>query len=42
MAQGNDAPDREAAEEALLELVGAGAAIRRPLGDDALWQLPGK
>jgi predicted DsbA family dithiol-disulfide isomerase len=38
MARGNDAPDREAAEEALLELVGAGAAIRRPLGDDALWQ----
>jgi predicted DsbA family dithiol-disulfide isomerase len=42
MARGNDAPDREAAEEALLELVGAGAAIRRPLGDDALWQLPEK
>jgi predicted DsbA family dithiol-disulfide isomerase len=42
MAQGNDAPDREAAEEALLELVGAGTAIRRPLGDDALWQLPEK
>jgi predicted DsbA family dithiol-disulfide isomerase len=38
LAQGNDAPDREAAEEALLELVGAGAAIRHPLGDDALWQ----
>jgi predicted DsbA family dithiol-disulfide isomerase len=38
MTQGNDAPDRRAAEEALLALVGAGAAIRRPLGDDALWQ----
>jgi predicted DsbA family dithiol-disulfide isomerase len=38
MARGNDAPDREAAEEALLELVGAGAATRTPLGDDALWQ----
>lgn len=39
MAQGNDAPDRVAAEEALLELVAEGAAIRRPLGDDALWSL---
>jgi len=38
MARGNDAPDREAAEEALLELVGAAAATRTPLGDDALWQ----
>ena len=38
MARENDAPDREAAEEALLELVGASAATRTPLGDDALWQ----
>jgi len=37
MTDGNDAPDREAAERALLELVGAGTAVRRPLGDDALW-----
>ena len=40
MTAGNDAPDRPAAEKALLELVAAGAASRRPLGDDALW-LPG-
>jgi len=38
MARGNDAPDRQAAEKALLELVGSGAASRLPLGDDALWQ----
>ena len=33
----NDAPDRLAAEEAMLELVAAGRARRTPLGDDALW-----
>jgi predicted DsbA family dithiol-disulfide isomerase len=38
MTHGNDAPDRAAAEVALLELVGAGQALRVPLGDDALWQ----
>jgi 2-hydroxychromene-2-carboxylate isomerase len=38
MARGNDAPDRAAAEEALLGLVAAGDAVRHPLGDDALWQ----
>jgi 2-hydroxychromene-2-carboxylate isomerase len=38
MTAGNDAPDRAAAEEALLELVGAGSATRQPLGDDALWR----
>jgi 2-hydroxychromene-2-carboxylate isomerase len=37
MTEGNDAPDRAAAEAALLELVGSGAAVRHPLGDDALW-----
>jgi hypothetical protein len=37
MTAGNDAPDRAAAEAALLELVAAGEAERRPLGDDALW-----
>jgi hypothetical protein len=37
MCQGNDPPDRPAAEAALLELVAAGSAIRHPLGDDALW-----
>jgi predicted DsbA family dithiol-disulfide isomerase len=38
MARSNDAPDRQAAEQALLELVADGAASRQPLGDDALWQ----
>jgi chorismate mutase len=39
MAQNNEAPDRAAAERALIELVGAGEARRTPLGDDALWQI---
>lgn len=39
MARGNDAPDPIAVEAALLALVAAGDAVRRPLGDDALWQL---
>jgi predicted DsbA family dithiol-disulfide isomerase len=39
MAQNNQRPDRVAAEQALIELVGAGKARRTPLGDDALWQL---
>ncbi len=38
LAAGNDAPDRDAAERALLELVAAGEAERVPLGDDALWR----
>jgi hypothetical protein len=38
LAQGNDAPDREAAEVALIELVVAGEAVREPLGDGALWK----
>src|SRR6202035_1048311 len=37
MCQGNDSPDRAAAEAALLELVSAGRATRSPLGDDAVW-----
>lgn len=37
MTRGNDAPDRGAAELALLELVAEGTARRTPLGDDALW-----
>jgi protein-disulfide isomerase-like protein with CxxC motif len=41
MARGNDRPDRLAAEAALLELVDAGRAERRALGDDALWSAPG-
>jgi 2-hydroxychromene-2-carboxylate isomerase len=39
MTKGNDRPDREAAEAALIELVAAGRARRAPLGDDALWGL---
>ena len=38
MADGNDAPDRHAAEVALIELVAAGRATREQLGDDALWR----
>lgn len=38
LARGNDAPDRQAAETALIELVAAGKAVRVPLGDDALWR----
>jgi len=37
LTHGNDAPDRAAAEAALLALVGDGDAVREPLGDDALW-----
>jgi predicted DsbA family dithiol-disulfide isomerase len=39
MTHGNDAPDRRAAEAALIELVADGRATRRSLGDDALWSL---
>ena len=39
MTHGNDAPDRVAAEAALVELVGSGVACRTPLGNDALWRL---
>jgi predicted DsbA family dithiol-disulfide isomerase len=38
MTAGNDAPDRMAAEAALLELVAEGLATRTQLGDDALWR----
>jgi predicted DsbA family dithiol-disulfide isomerase len=38
LRRSNDAPDRRAAETALIELVAAGRAVRQPLGDDALWQ----
>lgn len=37
LTRGNDRPNRDGAEVALLELVAAGRAERRPLGDDALW-----
>ncbi|MFI4977758.1 MAG: hypothetical protein ACHQC8_03640 [Solirubrobacterales bacterium] len=39
MAHNNQSPDRLAAHGALIELVGAGAVRRTPLGDDALWQI---
>jgi protein-disulfide isomerase-like protein with CxxC motif len=39
MAHNNVAPDRDAAERALIELCGAGAVRRTGLGDDALWRL---
>jgi 2-hydroxychromene-2-carboxylate isomerase len=38
LAGNNQAPDRSAAEVALVELVAAGQAVRLPLGDDALWR----
>jgi len=38
MTAGNDAPNRAAAEAALLELVVSGEARRETLGDDALWK----
>ena len=41
MALENEVPDREAAEQSLLELVAAGQASRHQLGDDALWQYAG-
>lgn len=37
MTAGNDAPDRAGAEAALLALLSEDRAVRRPLGDDALW-----
>lgn len=37
LAQGNDQPDRAAAEAMLLKLVADGEARRTQLGDDALW-----
>jgi hypothetical protein len=40
MTDSNDAPDRSGAEAALVALVGEGRAVRRPLGDDALWLRP--
>lgn len=38
MTAGNDAPDRRAAEAALIELVAEGQATREQLGDDAVWR----
>ncbi|HWE15224.1 MAG TPA: DsbA family protein [Solirubrobacteraceae bacterium] len=42
MTRGNDRPDRLATETALLALVADGRAERHPLGDDALWSVPGR
>ncbi|HWD11195.1 MAG TPA: hypothetical protein VG366_05090 [Solirubrobacteraceae bacterium] len=39
MAHGNDAPDRNVAERALIELSGEARVRREALGDDALWHL---
>jgi predicted DsbA family dithiol-disulfide isomerase len=41
MTQGNDLPDRTGAESALIGLVAEGRAERHPLGDDAVWTVPG-
>ena len=38
MTASNDAPDRPAAEAALLELLADGRAARETVGDDALWR----
>jgi 2-hydroxychromene-2-carboxylate isomerase len=38
MTRGNDAPDPEAAEQALIEHVAAGAVVRTGLGNGALWR----
>ncbi|MEA2481331.1 MAG: hypothetical protein QOJ07_3253 [Thermoleophilaceae bacterium] len=37
LTAGNDAPDPAGAEDALIEVAAAGTAVRRQLGDDALW-----
>jgi protein-disulfide isomerase-like protein with CxxC motif len=39
MAHGNEAPDRSAAERALIELSGERRVRREALGDDALWHI---
>jgi 2-hydroxychromene-2-carboxylate isomerase len=41
MTHGNNAPDKAAAERALIELAGEGGARRVALGDDALWLAAG-
>ena len=37
MTSGNDDPDRDAAERALIAAAAEGRAARTALGDDALW-----
>ncbi len=39
MAEGNDAPDRDRAEGALIDLVASGRAVREGAGDDAVWSV---
>jgi predicted DsbA family dithiol-disulfide isomerase len=41
MTSGNDRPDRTGTEGTLLGLVAEGRAERHPLGDDAVWTVPG-
>jgi predicted DsbA family dithiol-disulfide isomerase len=41
MTSGNDLPDRTGTETTLIGLVAEGRAERHPLGDDAVWTLPG-
>ena len=41
LTRGNDAPDAEAAEAALIAAVADGRAVRTGLGDSALWQPAG-
>jgi predicted DsbA family dithiol-disulfide isomerase len=41
MTSGNDLPDRTGTERTLLGLVAEGRAERHPLGDDAVWTVPG-
>lgn len=38
LSRGNDAPDRTAAEAALIELAGEERALREQVGDDAVWR----
>ena len=40
LADGNDDPDRAAAERALQELTAGGEAVRVPVANDALWVAP--
>jgi 2-hydroxychromene-2-carboxylate isomerase len=39
MAHNNELADRDGAERALVELLGAGAVRREALGDDAMWRI---
>lgn len=39
MAEGNDAPDSDHAEGALIDLVASGRAVREGAGDDAVWSV---